>query len=169
MNRKIENLKDLFIEQGRELYDAALLVQEELPKIQKKVSNPKLRAIIEQEILTAKKEEEGMQEIFRDINEKPEGEKNECCSAVLSHSKKIINRSKDAMVRDAAIINSLQRLNHNKITGFGSMTAYAKEIGRDKIAHQLHEKLEREKELDKELSFLAQHEINHKAAMVYAL
>lgn len=169
MNKKIENLRDLFVEQGRELYDASMLVQKELPKIKKEVSNTQLRNIIDREIETAKRESKRIKEVFQSMNEDPSGEKNECCSAVLNHSKKMIKRSSDPRVRDAAIINSIQRLNHNKITGFGSMTAYAKEIGQEQYAKSLHETLEQEKALDRELSELAIREINHKAATSYAL
>jgi ferritin-like metal-binding protein YciE len=168
MSKKIENLRDLFIEQGRELYDASMLVQEELPKIQKKVSNPKLNSIIERELLTARRENDRIEAVFETLKESPFGERNECCAAVLEHSKKMIKRSTDPRVRDAAIINSIQRLNHNKITGFGSMTAYAREIGQESYANALHETLLIEKALDKELSMLAETEINHKAAILYA-
>jgi len=168
MNGKIENLKDLFLEQGRELYDASLLAQKELPLIKKEVSSPKLRNVIDRELLTAKREADRIEAVFKNMHVDPLGEKNECCTAVLNHTKKMIKRSADPKVKDAAIINSIQRLNHNKITGFGSMASYAREIGQETFADSLYQALLEEKALDKELSILAESDINHQAAIAMA-
>ncbi len=168
MNGKIENLKDLFLEQGRELYNAAMLSQKELPLIRKAASSPKLRNVIDRELITAKRETDRIKSVFKNMHEDPLGEKSECCEAVLNHSKKMIKRSPDPKVRDAVIINSIQRLNHNKITGFGSMASYAKEIGKETFADSLYQALLEEKALDKELSILAESEINHNAVAAFA-
>ncbi|ELR69517.1 Hypothetical protein C900_05049 [Fulvivirga imtechensis AK7] len=163
MTTKLENLKDLFLEQGRELYDAAKQEQKELPGIQKQVTNQQLRKIIDRQLDVANTEIRYLDEAFKKLNASAQGEKNHCCESIIKQTKSLIDRSKDAEVRDAVIVNSIQRLNHNKITGFGSLTSYAKEIGHKEIADSLHKALEQEKGIDQDLSNLAEKEINRKA------
>jgi len=160
MSKKIENLRDLFIEQGRELIDAFKQEQKELPKVQKWVNNSRLKDLIIRELNTTKLQNFKVEQALKDMNLDPEGEKNECCESIFKQTRKYIDRSIDSEVRDAAILNALQRLNHNKITGFGSFAAYANEIGNPKLAQALHETLEDEKSIDMELTKLAEAEIN---------
>lgn len=168
MKTKIENLKDLFVEQGRELYSALHQEQKELPEMQRQVNNPKLKSLIDRQVTLAKKQSQTIQEAFKSIHESPEGERNECCEAVFKKSKDLIGRSKNQEVRDSVIINSIQRLNHSKITGLGSLSAYAREIDQKKVAEHLHESLNHEKKIDQELSVLAETDINKKAMSALA-
>lgn len=169
MKNKLENLKDLFIEQGRELYDASKQEQNELPIIRNRIKSEALKKVIDRQLTSAKKQNLRIQEALKKVNTTPEGVKSESFQSVLKQAKNLIERTEDNGVRDAAIVNSIQRLNHNKITGLGSLASYAKEIGHQDIAKSLHEVLDEEKALDKELSDLAQKEINRKALSAAAL
>jgi ferritin-like metal-binding protein YciE len=169
MRKKIENLRDLFIEQGRELYDASRLEQLELPGVQKHATNPKLKKVIDQQLNNSKIQGKQLREILDNMDVIPEGEKNECCHSIFKQTKSIIDRSKDSRVRDSAIINSLQRLNHNNITGFGSLASYARDIGHEEFANSLHNLMNEEKAIDNQLSDLAEKEINKKAITAIAL
>jgi len=169
MSKKIENLRDLFIEQGRELIDAFKQEQKELPKIQKWVNNSRLKDLIVRELNTTKLQNFKIEQAFKNMNVGLEGEKNQCCESIFKQTKKYIERSSDTEVRDAAILNAIQRLNHNKITGFGSLAAYANEIGKSDLAKSLHETLEDEKSIDMELTKLAENEINKIAVSAKAV
>ncbi len=160
----IENLRDLFVEQGRELYDASRQEQEELPAIRNQVHDETLRNIIDNQLKTAREQHEILRSALENLKEKPEGEKNECCSSIFKQTHNLINRSTDPNVRDAAVVNAIQRLNHNKITGLGSLASYARVIGQKEAANAIHETLIEEKTIDAELSALAESELNKKAA-----
>ncbi len=163
MNKKIENLKDLFVEQGREFYDTSLQEKAELPIIQQHVKNQQLKKIINRQLNLSKDQNHRIEQAFKKLNLDPKGEKNECCASVFKHAKSLINRSTDAEVRDAVIVNSIQRLNHSKITQLGSLAAYAKEIDHEDIAISLRESLKEEMAMDKELSELAALDVNRRA------
>lgn len=165
MIQEIKDLKDLFIAQGRELYDATIQEQQELPSIRDEVRDDKLRSIINRQLTTSKDQAMRLQEAFKTLEITMEGEKDEFCKTILDKTKDIIKRSKDSKVRDAAIISSIQRLNHNKISAFGTLRAYANEIGQDKIANTLYIKMQEEKDIDSQLSSLAEMEINKKALL----
>lgn len=163
---KIGSLKDLFIEQGRELYDASRQEQKELPSLRQQARNSDLKKIIDRQITTARDQSERIEKAFKKLNVNPEGVKNACCESMIKRAQELAGQSTTDEVRDAGIINSIQRLNHTKITGFGSLTAYAREIDQPEIATSLHTSLEEERDIDKDLSRLAEKEINKKAEFV---
>ncbi len=163
MTKKIANLKDLLIEQGRELYDATRKEQKELAKIQLKASSPKLKKVIARELDMSRQQERRLENAFRKLNVSPEGETNEVAGTILKQMTGFIDRTATNDVRDAALINAIQRLSHDKMTTFGSLASYAKEMDREDLAVVFHDAAEVEKEIDHELSELAEKEINHGA------
>lgn len=163
MTKKLETLKDLFIEQGRELYDASKQEEKQLPEILNKATHPQLKKMVDRELKSAKSQITQLEEAFKKLNVSPQGEKNECCQSIFKQTTDLIGRSKDAEIRDAVIINTIQRLNHNKITGYGSLSSYAREIGQSDLANSLRKTLIDERDIDEDLSELAEKEINRKA------
>ena len=166
--KRIDNLKDLFIEQGRELYDASRQEQKELPTIRQQARDPELRKIIDRQLKVAKEQSRHLETAFKTLNASPEGVRNACCESLMDRAQHLANISTNNDVRDAAIINSVQRINHHKITGYGSLSEYANELGHESIANSLHEALEEERLIDEQLSELAQSGINRKAELAEA-
>ncbi len=166
MNKEIQNLKDLFVEQGRELFDATRKLQGELPGIQKQVTNQNLQTLLQKQLKSAKEQNHQIQNAFTRLNLSPEGETSECCESIIRQTRSLIKRSPDSHVRDAAIIGCIQRLNHFNITSLGSLAAYAKNIGQETTATSLHNALEIEKAIDKDLSKLALETVNREAFVV---
>lgn len=165
MVNEIKNLEDLFITQGRELYNATLQEQKELSSIRDYVENDQLKSILNRQLYSSKDQSRYLHEALKELNVSPEGEKDDLCKTIFNKTKKLIERSKDPKVRDAAIISSIQHLNHHKISAFGSLNAFAKEIGKDKLANTFHKTLQEEKDIDSQLSSLAEMEINRKALL----
>lgn len=164
MAQKIENLRDLFIEQGKELYNISLKEQKELPEIKRRACDPKLKQAIDREIEAAKDHKKRIEKVFSELNiSLSPTEVNESFDAIMNQAKDLMERSQDDDVRDAAIINAVQRLNHSKITGFGSFRSYADEIGESVIATTLNNSMEVEKAIDETLSEIATSDINRKA------
>ena len=162
MNR-IENLRDLFIQQGRELYNATAQQIEELPRIEKQASSAELKRIIGRQVNKAQNQQVRLAEALQKINASPDGERCVATETILRQSQASINRSLEPAVRDASIITHMQSLIHRKLAGFGSTTSFAREIGQEQSARTLHEALLEEKELDKELSDLAEEQVNRQA------
>ena len=165
MAKQIENLRDLFLERTRELYEASLQVQRDLPLIRQKTESKALQKIIEKQILLAKKQSAKLIETFEILEEPEYATPNLCCKAILKETKELIDRSTGKEVIDAIIVESIQRLNHSNISTLGSLAAFAMEIGERDVSYSLHQLLEDEKEIDKKLSELAINEINRKAVV----
>lgn len=165
--KKIDNLNDLLIEQGRELYDAVRQEELELNVLEKNAQNHELKQIIHHEMDKSKGQQKLLESTFKRLKVSPEGKRNLCCTSILGEIESLISRSGEA-VRDAAVINGLQRLNHDKITGFGSLAAYLREIGEAELSDKFHNLVREERIIDSELSLLAEKSINKKARLAMA-
>lgn len=163
MISSVESMKDLFVEQGRELYSSTKQELKELPIIEKSVTSKKLKSLIEKEMKIAKEQKNRLKSTFERMKVEPDGEK--CCETetILSQAKKQAVRIVNPNLRDASIISAIQNLNHRKIAGFGTTAAFAREIGLEDAARTMRVGLAEEKEIDHELSLLAESEVNKMA------
>ena len=73
-------------------------------------------------------------------------------------------KSADKSVLDAALIAAAQAVEHYEITRYGSLIAWAKQLGRNDCATLLQQNLDEEKAADKKLTDIAESKINRKAA-----
>jgi ferritin-like metal-binding protein YciE len=163
MLNRIDNLRDLFLQQGRELYSSTLQELAELPKIEKQVSSPVLKKLINKKIMRIQNEQVKLAEVLKEINASPDGNGAYATESILKMMQSQINRCTDSAARDAGVILNLQRLIHWKLAGLGTTSAFAAEIGQEKGAGTLLDVLQEAKELDRELSQLARGEINRQA------
>lgn len=166
MKNKITNLKDLLIEEGRDLYSSTQQELKELPKLENSINSPKLKELIKKQIKVSQDQQKNLKDAFHQLNSTFEAGICRTTESILNRTHDIIKHSTEKEVSDAGIINSLQQLSHRKIAGFGSSAAYAKQIGQKEAAKAFHAALEHEKEIDAQLSELAVGEINYKAAAV---
>jgi len=161
--KKITNLQDLLLEQAQELHDAIAQEQKELNIIAKNATSYALKEVINKQLLKANKQDELLKAIFEKLQVTPAVKHDTCCAAILKTTHSFISRSNDTTVRDAAIINGLQRINHAKIAGFGSLAAYLREVGESDLSYKCHWLVEQERDIDEALTTLAEKKINHKA------
>lgn len=163
---QIENLKDLLIEQSRELHSSYEQELKELPKFEKKAVSTDLKKIINKQTQTIKTQQARLTNLFEKLNASPDGNHSLTTKSILKETNERIDHSETEEICDVCIVNSLQQLGHKKISDLGAASAYAREIGKIEAATLLHDSLEEDKYLGKELIKLAQRDINRKAASV---
>ena len=82
---------------------------------------------------------------------------------ILEEGKELLEEDTTADVLDAGLIAAAQHVEHYEIAGYGTVVAYAKQLGEDKDLALLEASLEEEKSADRELSQLAESSINVEA------
>ena len=157
---KIVNLRDLYIQQSRELYNATAREISELPKLEAESTSTELKGIITRQILKSMNQQVRLAEAMKEINASPDGESCMLTENILKQAQKNASRAADHSVRDAGIITSMQQLVHRKLAGFGTTSSFAREIGQEQSARTLHEALIEAWEIDSALSELAEEVIN---------
>ena len=163
--KQIENLRDLLIEQGRELQSAEKQQLTDLPMIEKQASSRALKKIINKQIDKTKNQQIRIKQVFQKLNASLEGQQSEPYNALVNFCFNLIEDCTDYDIRDVAIINGIQHINRHKIAGYGTIAAYAEEIGNQDAASLLHESLKDEKSIYCELRDLAINEVNKAAAV----
>ena len=161
--KKIYNLKDLLVEQAQDLYSAEQKQMKVLPKWKDRVRSPKLKEALQRHIDETQKQVSRLDKVFMNLNESPRGKENLCMQSLIDETNRLLDNSGDPQIMDAALITAVQHINHYEIAGYGTTAAYANALEMRDISALLHENLEEEKEIDAELTRLAENEVNMKA------
>ncbi|MGM0588441.1 MAG: ferritin-like domain-containing protein [Bacteroidota bacterium] len=159
-NEDILDLYDLLIEQLRDLYDGEQQQLNVLPKFDRKAVAPELEEVIAFHVRETKHHVQRLEEAFDILEEEPAGESCEGIHGLIREAIKLTDRCKIPEVIDAALITSIQHINHYEIAGYGTAISYAKALDLHQVAEILLETLREEKNADKNLSSLAEDHIN---------
>ena len=160
---EINSLRELYVEQLRDLYDAENQLIKALPKMAKEASSEELRQGIEEHLEQTRGHAERLEQIFEQLGEKAKGKKCKAMQGLLDEGKEVLEEDMEEDTKDAAIIAAAQRVEHYEISGYGTARTYANLLGENEAAGLLEETLNEEKETDKKLTQLAE-EINVEAA-----
>jgi len=156
-------LRELYVEQLRDLYDAENQLIKALPKMAKEASSDELRQGIEEHLEQTRGHAERLEQIFEQLGEKAKGKKCKAMQGLLDEGKEVLEEDMEEDTKDAAIIAAAQRVEHYEISGYGTARTYANLLGENEAAGLLEETLNEEKETDQKLTQLAE-EINVEAA-----
>jgi len=163
---KKHSLEDLYLDQLRDLHDAEKQILKALPKMIKMASSPELKEAFEEHLEVSKEHVERLKQIFTECGEKPGTETCKGMAGIIGEGEKEAKKNEDAepSVLDAVLIAGAQRVEHYEIAGYGTACAFARQIGDQMGMDLLKKTLEEEKKTDKELTELAESEINVEAA-----
>jgi ferritin-like metal-binding protein YciE len=155
---KANSLRELYIEELRDLYDAEQQLIKALPKIADAASSEDLRSAIAEHLDKTKGHASRLETIFSSMGEKSKAQKCKGMEGLLKEGSEIIKEEDmDTEVKDAAIIGAAQRVEHYEIAGYGCVRTYATLLGDQEAADMLQETLEEEKQADQTLSKIAEH------------
>jgi ferritin-like metal-binding protein YciE len=149
-----ESLKDLYIDELKDLYSAENQLLKALPKMAKAATSPDLRAGFETHLEQTKGHVQRLETIFELLGESPRGKKCKGMEGLIEEGAEAIEEYEGVLL-DAALVGAAQRVEHYEMAGYGTVSAFAEELGESKHVTLLNETLEEEKETDEKLSGLA--------------
>jgi ferritin-like metal-binding protein YciE len=161
---KMKTLKDFYIDELKDLYDAENQILKALPKMAKAASSDELRAAFEEHLEQTQTHVERLDRVFEQLEMKPKGKKCEAMKGLVEEGKNLMAEDADPDVMDAALICAAQKIEHYEIASYGCLRTYAEQLGLDEQAELLEETLEEEKDTDDNLTELAKSCINWEAA-----
>ncbi len=103
------------------------------------------------------------EEVFESIGVKAVAKKCEAMDGLIKEAREIMESTGTGRVRDAGIISVAQKVEHYEIASYGTLCAFAKQLGYEEAASLLEETLNEEKEADLTLSDIAESTINEEA------
>jgi ferritin-like metal-binding protein YciE len=158
-----EGLKELFIDELKDIVYAERALLKALPKMAKNASEPKLIAAIEDHVVVTEGQVQRLEQIFEILGESSRGKKCDAMEGLIKEGESIMEETAVGPVRDAGIISASQKIEHYEIASYGTLAAFAKTLGEDEIALLLEATLAEEKEADALLTDSAYNSINFEA------
>jgi ferritin-like metal-binding protein YciE len=159
---KITSLRELYVEQLRDLYDGENQIIKALPKMIESTESEELSSALEEHLEVTRQQAQRLEQIFQGLGENSKGEKCKGMEGIIKEGSEVMKEDMPESVKDAAIIASAQRVEHYEIAGYGTVRTYAELLGEEEAVDLLQQTLDEEKEADEKLSGLAE-EINVEA------
>lgn len=150
------SLKELYVDELKDLYSAETQLVKALPKMAKAATSKELRQGFEEHLEQTKGHIQRLEEVFASLDENPKGKKCVGMEGLIKEGSEIISEDFDEDVMDAALISAAQRVEHYEIAAYGTVCAYAELLDESEQASALRETLEEEKETDQKLTRLSE-------------
>lgn len=158
-----DGLRELFVNELKDIYWAEKALTKAIPKIIKNVSTGELAKALTGHLNVTIEHVARLEIVFSSIGEKAVTKKCEAMEGLIKEAEEIIQETEKGMVRDAGIILATQKVEHYEIATYGTLCTFAKTLGEDDAASLLHQTLEDEIEADKILTDIAVSFINAEA------
>ena len=163
-SRDIKTLDDLFVHQLRDIYYAEKQIVQALPEMIEKAKDPGLKQGFEAHLGETKNHVKRLEQVFKMHGVEAKGVECPAIDGIIEEADEIAGEVDDTKVLDAALIAAAQAVEHYEITRYGTLIAWAKQLGRPDCASVLEETLKEEKAANSKLTSLAERDVNVKAA-----
>jgi ferritin-like metal-binding protein YciE len=154
-----ETLRELFVEELRDMYDAEKQLTRALTKMAKAVESEQLREALTSHLGETEQQVTRLEQVFKSIGEAARGKKCDGMQGILEEGKKALEELDGALL-DAAVIAGSQKVEHYEIASYGTLAYFAELLGEDKAKQLLGQSLNEEKAADQKLSAIAKSRVN---------
>jgi ferritin-like metal-binding protein YciE len=154
-------LKELFVDELKDIYWAEKHLTKALPKMKKAATSQELAAAFEDHLAVTEKQIERVERVFELLDMTPRAKKCEAMDGLVKEAQNVMEElPKGSAVIDAGLIIAGQKAEHYEIAAYGSLVQLAKTMGENEIADLLQQTLDEEKQTDQLLTELAVSGIN---------
>jgi ferritin-like metal-binding protein YciE len=162
--KDIKTLDDLFVHTLQDIYYAEHQITKALPKMAGMATDPQLRQGFETHLRETEGQIRRLEQVFEMHGQKPKQVDCPTIDGLIKEANEIAGEVADKEVLDAALLAAAQSVEHYEISRYGTLVAWAKQLGRNDCATILAQNLEEEKATDKKLTAMAEAKVNKKAA-----
>jgi ferritin-like metal-binding protein YciE len=163
-SKDIKTMNDLFLHQLQDIYYAENQLVKALPKMADKATDQQLKQGFLTHLEETKTHVQRLEQVFQMYGSKAKAVDCPAIDGIIEEADEVAGEVADKAVLDAALINAAQAAEHYEIVRYGSLVAWAKQLGRNDCASILQKTLDEEKATDKKLTTLAESKINLRAA-----
>lgn len=163
LTKPIKTLNDLFVHTLQDVYYAEQKITKALPKMISKVSDPQLKSAFQTHLRETEHHIERLEQVFQMHGEPVKAVTCPAIDGIVDEAEEIMKDASDPEVLDAAALASAQAVEHYEITRYGTLVAWARELGRNDCASVLQQNLDEEKATDQKLTQIAEARVNRVA------
>jgi len=160
----METLRDLYIDELKDLYSAEKQLARALPKMAKNASNPQLQEAFTTHLEETQGHIERLETIFESLESSPRGKKCVGMEGLIEEANELLEEDAAEDVVDAGLISKAQHVEHYEMAGYGTVRTWAQLLGETRHAQLLQQTLDEEENTDRILTQLAESSVNIEAA-----
>jgi len=162
---QMENLRELYVDELKDLYNAEKQLIKALPKMAKNATSPELKEAFTNHLAETENQVARLEQIFEMLGQSPRGKRCVGMEGLIEEANELLEEDVQEDVLDAGLISKAQHVEHYEIAGYGTCRTYALTLGENEQAELLQETLNEEENADKLLTALAESSINIEAAV----
>jgi ferritin-like metal-binding protein YciE len=163
-SKDIHSMDDLFVHALRDIYYAENQIVKSLPDMIEKATDPQLKQGFQTHLRETENQVKRLEQVFRLHGVEPKGVDCPAIDGIIEEAEDVAGEVDDKNVLDAALIAAAQAVEHYEITRYGTLIAWANQLGRTDCATILKQNLEEEKATDVKLTKMAEAKVNRRAA-----
>jgi ferritin-like metal-binding protein YciE len=154
--KRMENLKELLVEELKDLYSAEKQIVKALPKIIKGASSDELKSALQEHLDVTRDQITRLEEVFGHVEQKPKAKHCKGMEGLLQEGAECLQKEEAGPLRDLQLIGAAQRVEHYEVAAYGTARAIAEKLGVREAAELLNQTLQEEEEADKKLTEVAE-------------
>ena len=158
-----KTLKELYVDELRDLYDSEQQLIKSLPKMVKAANSDELSSGFEEHLEQTKGHVNRLEEICEQLDITPKGKKCAAMEGLIEEGKELMEEDAGTSILDAGLIAAAQKVEHYEIASYGSVRTWAEQLELEEVVQLLQETLDEEKETDEKLTQLAVSAVNEEA------
>ena len=162
--KDIKTMDELFVHTLRDIYYAEKQIEKALPEMVEKATEPSLKQAFQAHLGETKNHVKSVEQVLKMHGVEATGVDCPAIDGIIEEADDVAGEVEDKRVLDAALIAAAQAVEHYEMTRYGTLIAWAKQLGRADCASLLLQNLDEEKAADQKLNALAKDNVNRKAA-----
>jgi ferritin-like metal-binding protein YciE len=156
-----KTLEDLFHENLKDIYYAEKKILSALPKMAEAVNSDQLRAAFEKHVKETEGQVQRLQKVFQLIKQPAKGKTCPAILGLVEEGEEVMEDFEDSPALDAGLLGGAQAVEHYEFARYGTLVAWAEQLGMSEVAKLLQQTLDEEKATDQALTKLAEAAINN--------
>jgi ferritin-like metal-binding protein YciE len=157
-------LEDIFMMTLKDIYHGEKQIAKALPKMAKHAQSPHLKEALSNHLEETKGQIMRLERVFQLLDKPPRGETCEAIKGLIEEGEEVMEKADNGAVCDAGMIGVGQAIEHYEIARYGTLLAWARQLGMTQVTPLFEETLKEEKKADATLNDIALQEVNRKAA-----
>ncbi len=165
---KMQSIDDLLYTGMTYVLDFEQQITKQAGKMQQAATDPEVKEMFGKSVTQGEKYAERIQAAFSKIGAKPDTNNNHIAKAMIDEVENMISNTDASPVRDAALIVAFNQQQAYRVSSYGSLSSYAKVLGKADAVQELEQSLNESKQGDEKLTNIAESRINKQAAQPVA-
>jgi ferritin-like metal-binding protein YciE len=158
-------LHELFLDELADIYNAEQQITKALPKMAKAAESDELRMAFEEHLEQTQEQIARLDQVFRTLGETMKRKTCKGMQGLIEEGSEVMEEHKGSAEIDAALIAAAQKVEHYEIATYGTLCAWAEQMGHEEALELLKQNIDEEETTDERLTELAESLANQRAEL----